>query len=110
MYLSNLIRLQKENSLLVTEFRRGAFEITRTKANLARSPVDLTLEQTINVDASKQLSKNLCAKSMFARQRWALNHSMRTKILTAVKENVGLSQKNDTSYSLQKKSNKKISK
>lgn len=31
---------------LVSEFRHGAFGIRRTKANFAKSPVYLTLEQT----------------------------------------------------------------
>ena len=107
IYLSNLIRLKQENSHLVTEFRRGAFGIRRIKANFARSPVELTLEQTINSDASNQLSNNLAADFVSARQKWALNHSMRTKILTAVKENVRLPQKDDTSYSLKKSRIKK---
>lgn len=107
MYLSNLIRLHEENSPLIAEFRRGAFGIRRTKANFARSPVDLTLEQTINADASNHLANNLTADSISARQRWALSHNMRTKILTAVKENLGLSQKHDTSHALQKSRIKK---
>lgn len=102
IYLSNLIKLNIEHSPLLQEFRKGAFGIRRTEANFARSPVDLTLEQTINADASNQLTNNLTANSVSARQRWALSHSMRTKILTAVKENIGLSVQADTLHSLQK--------
>lgn len=101
LYLSNLINLYSENSPLISEFRRGAFGIRRTKTNFARSPVDLTLEQTINADASNQLTDNLAADSISARQRWALSHSMRTKILSTIKENIGLTKKDDTSHSLQ---------
>ena len=104
LYLSNLVTLQMENSPLVSEFRRGAFGIRRTKANFARSPVDLTLEQTTNADASNQLSDYLTADSISARQRWTLSHSMRTKILSCIKNNAGLSHKDDTSHSLQKSS------
>ena len=89
IYLSNYIRLKQENLHLVTEFRRGAFGIRRTKVNFARSPVDLTLELTINADASNQLSNNLAADSISTRQIWAPNHSIRTKILTAIKQNIG---------------------
>lgn len=102
LYLSNLITLYAANSPLVEEFRRGAFGIRRTKANFARSPVDLTLEQTINADASNQLSDNLAVDAISARQRWALSHSMRTKILSTVKESIGLQKMDDTSHSLQK--------
>lgn len=102
LYLSNLIRQHTANSSLIAEFHRGAFGIRRTQANFSRSPVDLTLEQTINADANNELTNNLAVESISARQRWALSHSMRTKILTAVKENIGLSKKDDTSHSLQK--------
>lgn len=71
LYLSNLIELYNINSPLVDEFRRGAFGIKRTNANFARSPIDLTLEQTINADASNQLTDNLAVNSISARQRWA---------------------------------------
>lgn len=107
LYLSNLIDLYNNNSSLVDEFRRGAFGIKRTSAKFARSPVDLTLEQTINADASNQLTDNLAVDSISARQRWALSHSMRTKILTTIKENIGLTKKDDTSHSLQKSKIKK---
>ncbi|CAG9765728.1 unnamed protein product [Ceutorhynchus assimilis] len=100
LYLSNLIKLYNENSPLVAEFRRGAFGIRRTKANFARSPVDLTLEQTINADASNQLIDNLAVSSISARQRWALSYS-------TIKENIGLTKKDDTSHSLQKSNIKK---
>lgn len=58
-----------ENSPLVREFRRGAFGIRRTNAKFARSPVDLTLEQTINADASNQFTDNLAVDSISV--RWA---------------------------------------
>lgn len=102
LYLSNLAELYNNNSPLVAEFYRGAFGIKRTDMNFARSPVDLTLEQIINADASNQLTDNLAADSISARQRWALSHSMRTKIITTIKENIGLTMKDDTSHSLLK--------
>ncbi|XP_077276997.1 uncharacterized protein LOC143905452 [Temnothorax americanus] len=107
MYVNNLIKAQNSNSRVVSEFRRGAFGIRRTKCGFSRSPVDLTLEQTINADASNQLTYNFAAESISARQRWALSHSMRTKIISTVKEHVGLSQKDDTSHALQKSRIKK---
>lgn len=62
LYLSNLIFLRAENSPF------GPFGVRRTKANFSRSPVDLTLEQTINADASNQLTNNLTVESTSARQ------------------------------------------
>lgn len=94
--MSNLVNLKIQNSPLVQEFRRGAFGIRRTKAPLARSPVDLTLEQTVNADAENQLTRNYSVNSISARQRWVLRHCMRTKILTFVKKDVKLSHIKDS--------------
>ena len=103
MYLNNLIKLKIDNSPLVIEFREGAFGVRHTKSCLGRSPVDLTLEQTINADAGNTLTVvSHFMNSISARQRWALSHSMRTKILSVVKAEIGLSHVDDTSHSLEK--------
>lgn len=57
LYLNNLIKLKIETSSLIEEFREGAFGVRRTKSCLGRSPVDLTLEQTINADAGNTAYK-----------------------------------------------------
>jgi len=102
MYLNNLIKLKIENSALVAEFREGAFGVRRTKSCLGRSPVDLILEQTINADAGNTLTGvSHFTNSISARQRWVLSHSTRTKILSSVKAEIGLSQVDDISHSLQ---------
>ncbi|KAF2885473.1 hypothetical protein ILUMI_20701 [Ignelater luminosus] len=95
------------NSHVVSKFRREVFGVRRTKSCFSRSPVDLTLEQTINADASNQLTYNLAAESISVRQRWALSHSVRAKIVSTVKEHVNLSQKDDTCHVLQKSRIKK---
>lgn len=111
MYLNNLIKLKVDNSILLEEFRKGAFGIRRTKSCLGRSPVDLTLEQTINADAGNTLTGvSHFTNSIAARERWALSHSVRTKIMSFVKAEIGLSQADDTSYTLQKNRIEKDSK
>lgn len=111
MYLNNLIKLKVENSTLLQEFREGAFGIRRTKSSLGRSPVDLTLEQTINADAGNTLTGvSYFTNSIAARERWALSHNVRTKIMSFVKAEIGLSQADDTSYTLQKNRIEKDSK
>lgn len=40
--------------------------------------------------------------SIAARERWTRSHSVRTKIMSFVKAEIGLSQADDTSYTLQK--------
>lgn len=111
MYLNNLIKLKVENSTLLQEFREGAFGIRRTKSCLGRSPVDLTLEQTINADAGNTLTGvSHFTNSIAARERWALSHSVRTKIMSFVKAEIGFSQADDTSYTLKKNRIEKDSK
>lgn len=111
MYLNNLIKLKVDNSNLLQEFREGAFGIRRTKSRLGRSPVDLTLEQTINADAGNTLTGvSHFTNSIAARERWALSHSVRTKIMSFVKAEIGLSKADDTSYILQKNRIEKDSK
>lgn len=53
------------------------------------------------------MADNLAADSISARQRWALSHSMRTKILTSIKQKIGLTKEDDTSHSLQRSKIKK---
>lgn len=103
MYLKNLIKLKVENSTLLQEFREGAFGIRRTKSCLRRSRLDLTLEQTINADAGNTLTGvSHFTNSINAQERWALSPSVRTKIMSFVKAEIGLSKADDTSYMLQK--------
>ncbi|CAH1115845.1 unnamed protein product [Psylliodes chrysocephalus] len=107
-YLINLIRLKTENSPLVLQFHQGAFGVKRTSNKLARAPVDLTLEQTINADDGNKLTEvSHLTDSFSARQRWALSHSMRTKIISKVLEGVSLSRKDDVSHSLKSDRKKK---
>lgn len=102
MYLNNLVDLKRRNSPLFLEFELGAFGVKRTKKNLARAPVDLTLEQTINADAGNTLTGvSHFTNSISARQRWALSHSIRTKVISKVLDDIHLSKKDDTSHSLQ---------
>ncbi|GBP90997.1 hypothetical protein EVAR_69886_1 [Eumeta japonica] len=59
-----------DNSTLVNEFREGAFGVRRTKSCLGRSPMGLTLEQTINADAGNTLTGvSHFTNSICARQR-----------------------------------------
>lgn len=74
---------KKNDSQLLKEFKRGAFGVKQTKGSLARAPVDLTLEQTINADAANSLTGvSHFTNSISAPQRWALSHSIRTRIIS----------------------------
>ena len=53
-YHSNLLRIKETRPQLEAEFRKGGFSIRPTGKLFSRNPVDLTLEQTINVDVNVQ--------------------------------------------------------
>lgn len=98
-YVSDLLNLQLTNSNLLGQFSRGAFGIKRTKGPLARSPIDLTLEQTVNADAANSLTGiSHFTNSISARQRWALSHSLRTTVTSKLLESVGITRKDDVAY------------
>lgn len=100
-YLSNLLNLKKESSVLLQDFKRGAFGVKRTSGNFARLPVDITLEQTINADAANSMTGiTHFTNSISARQRWSLSHSMRTKILSKLLEEINITSKDDVSHEL----------
>lgn len=87
-YLCNMINLKIQNSKLIDEFKKGAFGIKRSNNALARAPVDLTLEQTINANASSKLTGiTHFTNSISARQRWAISHSMKARVISKILEN-----------------------
>lgn len=97
MYCCNLMKLKMTDSPLYHEFLKGAFSIKRTSNTLSRSPVDLTLEQTINADAASSLTGvTHFSTSIGARQRWALSHSMRTKIISKILQEINLTANDDS--------------
>lgn len=102
MYQRNLIDMRDNNSPLFQHFLRGAFGVKRTDKNMARAPVDLTLEQTINADAANTLTGiSHFTNSISARQRWALSHSIRTKIITKLLESINYTQPDDITHELE---------
>lgn len=76
----------------------------RTKANFARSPVDLTLEQTINADASNQLTDKPCCLLNISTSKMSAQSQYEDE---NIKESIGLTKKDDTLHSLQKRKIKK---
>ena len=49
---NNLLRLNESHPDI--KFQNGGFGVKRTSYNFSRSPIDLTLEQTVNADAASQ--------------------------------------------------------
>ena len=78
-------------------------EIKQKNKSFSRSPIDLTLEQTINTDVACQRRGIIAlTNSISAQQRWAQSHTSRTSIISHLLESVGISKKEDTSDDLKR--------
>jgi len=69
-YHDNILKLDETHSDLKIDFENDSFGIKRTSKSFSQQPIDLTLEQTINADASKRLTGVIhFTNSISARQR-----------------------------------------
>lgn len=96
-YHENLMKISSTHpGLIPTVVQNGCFAIKRTSTAFSRSPVDLTLEQTINADAANKLTGiSFLTNSISARQRWTRFHSIKADIISTVLEIAGLKKEND---------------
>ena len=53
-YHGNLLKLSETHPEVYKDFQEGSFAIKRTQKDFSALPIDLTLEETINADASRQ--------------------------------------------------------
>ena len=53
-YYDSLIKLSDTHPEVYSDFKNESFRIKRTAKSLSITPIDLTLEQTINEDTSSQ--------------------------------------------------------
>ena len=69
----------------------GAFTVRRTDNSFARCPVDITLEQTVNVDAASRLTGIVNATNNFsARNHWMATQSARAMIASQLLNRAGM--------------------
>lgn len=95
-YCDNFMNIENTHPGLLKEFQTGALSIRRTPQNFARSPIDLTLEQTINKDAANRLSGIIAfTNSINARRRWSETHSARTAVTSHLLDFTRLSKTNE---------------
>ena len=100
-YHSKLLKIKGTHPDVEKEFRSGAFGVRRSGKSFSRSPIDLTLEQTINADAaSEKTGISQFTNSISAMQRWAKSHSVSMTILSSLLEDLGLTIKEDVSREL----------
>ena len=101
MYHDKLLKHKNFHPNIYEEFKNGCFSLKRTSKPFSRILIDLTLEQTINVDAACQRSGIISlTNSISARQRWAKSHSICTSILSKLFEELGMTSKEDISEEL----------
>lgn len=96
----NFVNINSTHPGLLEDFKNGALSVRRTKKHFCRSPVDLTLEQTINADAANKLTGiTAFTNNLDARQRWSETHSARITILSEFLESIDLTKFSEQSES-----------
>ena len=79
LHLKRFLKEEGDNGVPILE----EIAIKRTTKPFSASPIDLTLEQTINADAASQRTGiSSLTNSISARQRWAESHYLRTMLNT----------------------------
>lgn len=96
--IDDLVNIDQSHPGLREYFENGALSVRRTSKNFCRSPVDLTLEQTINANAANKLTGiSSFTNSIYARQRWCETHSIRKVIITHLFEYLKLDESSEHS-------------
>lgn len=110
-YRHKLSNIDNTHIGMKQQLENGALSVRRTNKNFARTAVDLTLEQTINANASNRLTGiSTFTNSLSARQRWIETHGIRMSIESNFYESIGFVRYNsdtDSAYKSQQ-FNKKL--
>lgn len=94
--LDELMNMEQTHPGLIEEFKNGALSIRRTQKIFCRTPVDLTLEQTINANAANKLTGiSAFTNNLHARQKWSETHTVRTAIIAEFLERLKLTKLQD---------------
>ena len=100
-YHDNLLKLSETHKDVYDEFKKGCFDIKRTKKDFSRLSIDLKLEQTVNADAASQKTGiSYFRNSISARQRWADSYFVRMEVLSEVLTKLDMTTKEDVSEDL----------
>ena len=92
---------RKKHILKIFENINGMFSINRTTKTFSGNPIDLTLEQTVNADASSQRTGIASmTNSISAHQHWAESHFLRTTIISYLNEDLNLTKNEEITESL----------
>ncbi|CAH0562801.1 unnamed protein product [Brassicogethes aeneus] len=93
---------------LEEEIRANGIGVRRTPKPHSTQPIDLILEETINLDAANSMTGiSHITNSIAARQRWCKSHSFRTSVISNMMQDLSLRRKQDVSGDLKESSIKK---
>ncbi|KAK7575726.1 hypothetical protein V9T40_012012 [Parthenolecanium corni] len=95
-YQENLKNIDSKYPGLKQLLQNGGLSIKRSNIPFAGAPIDQTLEQTINKDsASRTTGISAMTNEPSAHLRWTITRSMRSEIVTKLKDMTGLNSKDD---------------
>ena len=100
-YSLNLANINTTHPGMKEVLEKGALSIRRTNKPFSGTPVDMTLEQTVNADAaSRQTGIAAFTTSDSARRRWMVTRSARSAIVGSLLLQAGLKSQEDVSKDL----------
>ena len=100
-YYDNLIKFSHTHAEVYKDFENGWFGVKRIAKSFSSTPIDVTLEQTINTDAASQrLGISLITNFTSAGERWTESYFLRTTILFSLLGTLNLKRKDDISQYL----------
>lgn len=103
------MRIDETHPGLHENFEKGSFGIKRTTKPFSKLAIDLTLEQTINADATNKLTRiSHITNSISAKQRWCRSHTIQSTINTHTMKEAGLTKLQDVTADLQNSKVKKV--
>ena len=80
---------------------KNGIAVKRTPKPHSTQPIDLILEETINLDAGNSITGiTHITNSIAARQRWCKSHNFKTSVLTNVMQDLSMRAKQDVSADL----------
>jgi len=100
-YHLNLLNIDSTHPGIRHILLSGGLSVRRSTKPFTRTPIDLTLEQTINADAASQMTGiSAFTQNFNARRRWMITHSMRSAILGHLFDMAGLRKPEDSTQEL----------
>ena len=96
-FFSSFVNREQTHPGISDYLNSGALSVRRTTKNFARSPRDLTLEQTVNKDAASRFTGvSAFTTSASGRLRWSVTRAARSRVVSILLEKAGLKDKEES--------------